>query len=56
MAAQREEGGTPSSAEEPSGGGTAEAGGRAIDLERLADQVYSIIEDSLTIERESLGI
>jgi len=56
LAAQREEGGTPSSAEEPSGGGTAEAGGRAIDLERLADQVYSIIEDSLTIERESLGI
>jgi hypothetical protein len=31
------------------------AGGDSIDLERLADEIYAIIERRLTIERESLG-
>ena len=39
--------------EEPAAG---QPGLEGLDLERLADEVYAIIEQRLTIERESLGI
>jgi hypothetical protein len=51
--------GGPETAATPSAGGLPPAepttGRESIDLERLADEVYAIIERRLTIERESLG-
>jgi hypothetical protein len=41
---------------EPFPPGEAMAGAQSMDLERLADQVYAIIERRLIIERESLGL
>lgn len=46
----------PQSPEEASPPAPAEPGLHGIDLERLADEVYAIIEQRLTIERESLGV
>lgn len=34
----------------------ADSGGQEMDLEKLADQIYTIIERRLTLERESLGL
>jgi hypothetical protein len=69
MPLQRAPAGTPAAAAtettaveaaEPTGGPpsmpTAGAGLESLDLERVADEVYTIIERRLTIERESLGL
>ena len=51
--------GGPETAATPAAGGLSPGepatGRESIDLERLADEVYAIIERRLTIERESLG-
>ena len=46
----------PQSAGEPSAPTETRPGLEGLDLERLADEVYAIIERRLTIERESLGL